>query len=93
MHIHGALANEDEAMAKVIRVPDGYEFVGLSRIGMRLVNEFQRHHPLLCKPSQEPDFRFIRLGSPEQNLRLERLIAEVRAKDPELKVPEFKTRK
>ena len=50
---------------------------------MRLVNEFQRHHPPLCKPSQQPDFRFIRVGSQEQNLQLEKLIADVLTLDCE----------
>ena len=74
-------------MAQVFKVSDGYEFVNLSITGMRLVNEFQRHHPLLCKPSHRPDFRFIRLGSPTQKLQLDKLIADVRSRDPE---PHFK---
>ena len=70
-------------MAQIFRVPDGYEFVRLSTIGMRLVNEFQRHHPHLCKPTVEPDFRYIRLGSPEQAVELEKLVVRVRTHDPE----------
>jgi hypothetical protein len=63
----------------------GYELAGLSAIGKRLVNEFQRHHPLLCKPSPQPSHRFVYLGSPEQNLLVERLVADVLARDPESK--------
>ena len=70
-------------MAKVFRVSGGYEFTALSAVGMRLVNEFQRHYPHMCQPSQQPDFRFIRLGSDEENLHLGRLISDVRAHDPE----------
>jgi len=79
-------------MAKVTRVPNGYEFSGLSRIGMRLVNEFQRQFPLLCAPTPEPDFRFIHVGSPEQTRLLEKLVAEVRRLDPEPTSPPFKRR-
>jgi hypothetical protein len=70
-------------MAKVTRRSTGYEFAGLSAVGMRLVNEFQRRHSLLCEPSSQPDFRFIRLGSLEQNLLLGELVAKVRAEDPD----------
>jgi hypothetical protein len=70
-------------MARVVRVPGGYEFIGLSLTGMRLVNEFQRHFPLLCAPSGIPDFRFIRCGSAEQNVELGKLIADVLERDPE----------
>jgi hypothetical protein len=70
-------------MAKVTKNSGGYEFTGLSAIGMRLVNEFQRNHPELCMPSSEPSYRFIRQGSPEQNVLLGDLIADVRARDPE----------
>jgi len=79
-------------MAKVTRTPSGYEFSGLSGIGMRLVNEFQRQHPWLCVPSSEPNFRFIHLGSPEQNRLLGKLADDVRARDPEPTPPRFKTR-
>lgn len=72
-------------MAKVTKNSSGYEFVGLSVVGMRLVNEFQRNHPLLCVPSSHPDYRFIRLGSPGQNLLLGKLAADIRARDPERK--------
>jgi hypothetical protein len=68
-------------MAKVTKRSTGYEFAGLSGVGMRLVNEFQRHHSLLCVPSSQPDFRFIRLGSPEQNRLLGELIARVNVED------------
>ena len=47
-------------MSKVIKTASGYEFTGLSAVGMRLVNEFQRYHPELCMPSSEPTYRFIR---------------------------------
>jgi len=80
-------------MAKVIKRSNGYEFVGLSEVGMRLVNDFQRHHPMLCEPSPEPDFRFICLGSPQQSLQLGNLVAKVLADDPEPTPPMFKTRK
>jgi len=63
----------------------GYEFENLRAVGKRLVNEFQRYHPLLCKPSPQPSCRYIRLGSPEENLRLQKLIADVVAQDPEPK--------
>ena len=60
---------------------------------MRLVNEFQRQHPLLCVPSEEPDHRFIHLGSPGQTLLLEELVVAVRARDPDPKPPpKFKLR-
>ena len=80
-------------MAKVTRVPNGYEFSGLSGIGMRLVNEFQRRYPVLCVPSSEPHHRVIHLGSPVQNLLLEKLVADVRTQDPEPTSPPFKTRR
>lgn len=70
-------------MAKVTKNSAGYEFASLSAVGMRLVNEFQRHHPQLCEPSSHPDYRFVRLGSPEQNILLGMLVAKVRAEDPE----------
>ena len=76
-------------MANVTKASGGYEFASLSAVGMRLVNEFQRYHPQLCEPSSQPSYRYVRLGSPEQNLLLEKLIADVRARDPE---PTFKTR-
>jgi hypothetical protein len=79
-------------MARVTRVPNGYEFSGLSGIGMRLVNEFQRQFPMQCVPSSEPNHRVIHLGSPVQNRFLEKLVAEVRARDPEPTPPQFKTR-
>jgi hypothetical protein len=69
-------------MATVTRNSAGYEFVGLSSAGMRLVNEFQRYHPQLCVPSHVPNYRFIRHGSLEQNLELGKLVAEVRRLDP-----------
>ena len=69
-------------MAVVIKMSNGYEFAGLSTAGMRLVNEFQRHHPLQCEPSSRPDIRFIHLGSPEQNHLLGDLIARVKIEEP-----------
>ena len=77
-------------MAKVSRVPNGYEFSGLSGIGMRLVNEFQRCHPELCVPTTNPSYRFIHLGLLEQNVELGKLVAEVRRLDPEPAQPTFK---
>ena len=71
-------------MARVFQLSTGYEFVHLSRVGMQLVNEFQRLHPHLCNPSLEPDFRFIRFGSPEENSLLDKLVADVLARDPEI---------
>ena len=65
-------------MARVTRVPNGYEFSGLSGIGMRLVNEFQRQHPLLCVPSSEPNHRFIHLGSPPELCSASRTTEELR---------------
>ena len=79
-------------MATVTRNSAGFEFVGLSSVGMHLVNEFQRYHPELCVPSQNPNYRFIRHGSLEQNVELGKLIADVRARDPEPTLPPFKTR-
>jgi hypothetical protein len=70
-------------MAKVIKRSNGYEFVGLSTIGMRIVNEFQRQHPSLCEPTSDPDYRFIRQGSPEESVQLERLVVQVLANDPD----------
>ena len=79
-------------MAKVTENSAGYEFAGLSTVGMRLVNEFQRYHPELCTPSSNPSYRYIRLGSSEQNVPLGKLVADVRARDPDVKRPKFKTR-
>jgi len=76
-------------MARVVRTPGGYQFVGLSLAGMRLVNDFQRRFPLLCKPSEDPQFRLIRRGSPAQNLELQKLITEVLTRDPEPQLPTF----
>jgi len=59
MHIAIKLIGGRPQMAKVIKRSDGYEFVGLSTAGMRIVNEFQRQHPSLCEPTSEPDYRFI----------------------------------
>ena len=72
-------------MAKVFRIPGGYEFVRLSLVGRRLVNEFQRHFPKLCKPAEEPDSRYVRLGSPKQNREIEKLVSEVVLRDPDSK--------
>jgi hypothetical protein len=74
-------------MATVTRNSAGVEFVGLSSVGMHLVNEFQRYHPELCVPSQTPSYRFIRHGSLEQNVELGKLVADVRARDPEPTLP------
>lgn len=41
------------AMAKVFRVPNDYEFIYLSAVGRRLVNEFRRHYPHLCQPVED----------------------------------------
>jgi hypothetical protein len=71
-------------MARVFKGRDGYEFINLGRAGMSLVNEFQRHYPRICAPTQEPDFRFIRFGSHEENLQLEKLVADVLERDPEV---------
>jgi hypothetical protein len=79
-------------VAKVSKNSAGYEFAGLSAVGMRLVNELQRCHPELCTPSSNPSYRYIRLGSPEQNVLLEKLVADVRARDPDVTPPTFKTR-
>jgi hypothetical protein len=73
-----------QQMAIVTRYSIGYEFSGLSLVGMRLVNEFQRQYPQLCEPSLYPNFRFIRFGKPEQNCLLEKLVDNVRAGDPEM---------
>jgi len=70
-------------MAKVIKRSNGYEFVGLSKIGMRLVNKFQRKHPSLCEPTSEPTCRFIREGSKEESIQLGRLAVQVLANDPD----------
>jgi len=70
-------------MAKVINRSHGYEFVGLSAVGMQIVNEFQRQHPSLCNPTSDPDYRFVRQGSPEECAQLERLVVQVLSKDPD----------
>ena len=70
-------------MGQVNRVGVGYEFVELSTIGKRLVNEFQRHHPHLCLPSPDPSYRYVRRGSPEENVQLGKLIGQIRALDSE----------
>jgi hypothetical protein len=82
----------ETTMAKVTKMSNGYEFSGLSGIGMRLVNEFQRQFPWLSVPCSEPNFRFIRIGSSEENILLGKLVADVKARDPELTPPTFKTR-
>jgi len=69
-------------MATVTRNSAGYEFSGPSSVGKQLVNGFQREHSLLCEPSPDPDFRFIRFGTPEENCLLEKLVADVRAREP-----------
>jgi len=81
-------------MATVTPMSVGYEFDGLSAVGKRLVNKFQRQHPLLCKPSLQPAYRYVRVGLPAQNLLLQKLIADVVALDPEAKpeLPMFKAR-
>ena len=70
-------------MAKVIKRSNGYEFVGLSTIGMRIVNEFQKQHPSLCESASKPDYRFIREGSPDESVQLGRLVVQVLANDPD----------
>ena len=77
-------------MAKVNKSANGYEFSNLSGIGMRLVNEFQRCNPELCRPSSNPTYRFVRFGSPERNVLLERLVADVRRLDPDVTLPLFR---
>jgi hypothetical protein len=81
-------------MTKVTGTSTGYAFENLSAVGKRLVNEFQRHHPELCMPSSEPSYRFIRCGSPQQDLLLGKLADDVRTRDPEPKPkpPAFKKR-
>jgi hypothetical protein len=68
-------------MAIVTKTSTGYIFERLNAAGMKLVNEFQRQHPQLCKPNIEPMFGFIRCGSAEDNHALGELIAKVRATD------------
>jgi hypothetical protein len=82
-------------MGQVNRVGAGCEFVELNAIGKRLVNEFQRQHPHLCFPSPDPSYRYIRRGFPEENVKLERLIDEIRARDlqPTTVVLQFARRK
>ena len=70
-------------MSRVVAVAAGYEFLELGAIGRRLVNEFQRQHPHLCHPSDDPSYRYIRRGLPKENLRLQKLVDEVRARDQE----------
>jgi hypothetical protein len=70
-------------MSRVVAVAAGYEFLELGAIGRRLVNEFQRQHPHLCHPSNDPSYRYIRRGLPKENLRLQKLVDEVRARDQE----------
>ena len=71
-------------MAKIFKGQDGYEFVHLGRIGMQLVNEFQRHHPRLCTPTNDPTCRLIRFGSNQQNIQLDQLVRAVLERDPEI---------
>ena len=80
-------------MARVTKRSNGYDFAGLSGIGLRLVSEFQRHHPLLCVPSSHSDFIFIRLGYPQQNRLLAQLIAKVRIEDPDPILSEYTTQR
>ena len=70
-------------MATVTPMSVGYEFADLNAVGKRLVNAFQRLHPLLCNPSPQPSYRYIRLGSSEQNLELRKLVIDVIARDSE----------
>jgi hypothetical protein len=80
-------------MATVLKSGRGYEFAALSTIGRRLVNEFQRAHPELCVPSSEPSYRYIREGSEEQNLLIEKLVSDVQARDPVIAPPTFTWRR
>jgi len=70
-------------MSRVVAVAEGYEFLELGATGRRLVNEFQRQHPHLCHPSDDPSYRYIRRGLPKENLRLQKLVDDVRARDQE----------
>jgi hypothetical protein len=90
--VRSSPTTRSSAMAKVTKNSGGYEFAGLSAIGVRLVNEFQRYHPELCMPSSDMSYRFIRQGSLEQNLELGKLVAKVRAEDPEPTPPTFNSR-
>jgi hypothetical protein len=74
-------------MAKVLRGATGYDFIDLNTIGKQLVNRFQRFNPDLCKPSDDPSYRFIRFGTPKQNRMLENLVTDVKAQDPNLEPP------
>ena len=81
------------AMSTVVRTAFGYEFTHLGAIGKRLVNEFQGQHPELCAPSSDPSFRYIKMGSIEQNVLLGKLVADVRHQDPEPPLKSWKTRR
>jgi hypothetical protein len=70
-------------MSRVVAVAAGYEFLELDAIRRRLVNEFQRQHPHLCHPSDDPSYRYIRRGLPKENARLQKLVEDVRARDQE----------
>ena len=72
-------------MAQVANLSTGYAFTNLRAVGRRLLNEFQRHHPRLCRPSPELSYRYVRSGSPEENSLIRQLIADVIAGDPEPK--------
>lgn len=72
-------------MATIRKVPNGYEFRNLSAAGVRMVNEFQRLYPAHCKPALRPDLRVIWVGSSEQSRMLEKLVADIRVRDPEVK--------
>jgi hypothetical protein len=72
-------------MAHVTNFSSGYAFTNLGAVGRRLLNDFQRHYPLLCKPSSELSYRYVRSGSPAENSLIRNLIADVIARDQEPK--------
>lgn len=82
-------------MAQVTNFSTGYAFTNLSAVGRKMLNDFQRHYPLLFKPSSELSCRYVRSGSPEENSLIRRLIADVIARDPEPKQEQWpgKTRR
>jgi hypothetical protein len=69
-------------MSRVVAVAAGYEFLELDAIRRRLVNEFQRQHPHLCHPSDDPSYRYIRRGLPKENARLQKLVERCQSTRP-----------
>jgi hypothetical protein len=69
-------------MAKISHDAQTFHFSELAAGGMRLVDEFQRHHPLMSKAtSGVPTFRTFTCSTPEELQLLEELAKSVAAEE------------